>query len=81
LDAFAFLHFHLELFLTGLIFREQMKKNLLEIRPLLSVPHQKVTHPKPPAVFENISLEAAGSSPKTTAPPKLRWACTGVSPG
>lgn len=37
-------------------------------------------HPKPPAVFENISLAATGS-PKTAALTKLQWASTGVLPG
>lgn len=37
-------------------------------------------HPKPPAVFDNISLAARGS-PKTAALTKLQWASTGVLPG
>lgn len=45
-----------------------------------SAPCQKMKHPKPPAVFENISLVATGS-PKTAALTKLQWASTRVLPG
>lgn len=44
-----------------------------------SAPHKKTKHPKPPAVFEYISLVARGS-PKIAALIKLQGASTGVLP-